>query len=53
MADSSEKKIEPFNRKLFGSPSGSNSGLGEGFDVFSSPFSLGPALSTSKEGRAP
>jgi len=51
MADS-EKKVEPFKRELFGSPE-SNSGLGAGFDTFSSPFSLGPALSSSKEGRAP
>jgi len=44
------KKVEPFKKELFGTPE-STSSLGLGFDTFSSPFSLGQALGTSKEGK--
>lgn len=49
MAESG-KKIEPFKKDLFGSPE-SSTGLEAGFDAFSSPFSLEPALVSSKEGK--
>ena len=50
MAELDGKKVEPFKKELFGSPE-STTGLGSGFDIFSSPFSLGPALGSSKEGK--